>query len=171
MDMTKFSKENDRIQYVLLVFHIFSKYLWLWPLKDKMEETTTLAFRDVLRQERKPSRIRADKGQELRSKVVNDLLTDRNRKHVYSQNTEVKANYADRAMKTMKTKIYRYMTFKQSKRYIDRLQEFPRSYNKTYHRTIDTKFKQRGRGTRIYVPVPTESSSHRNKETIQVQSG
>lgn len=31
------------------------------------------------------------------------------------------------------------MTFKQSDRHIDRLQEFARGYNKTYHRTIDTK--------------------------------
>lgn len=31
------------------------------------------------------------------------------------------------------------MTFKQSQRYINRLQEFTRSYNKTYHRTIDNK--------------------------------
>ncbi|XP_062617400.1 uncharacterized protein LOC134279074 [Saccostrea cucullata] len=31
------------------------------------------------------------------------------------------------------------MTFKQSQRYIDRLQEFARSYNKTYHGTIDTE--------------------------------
>lgn len=45
----------------------------------------------------------------------------------------------ERAIKTIKTRIYRYMTFKQSVRYIDRLQEFARGYNKTYHRTIDTK--------------------------------
>lgn len=47
----------------------------------------------------------------------------------------MKANYAERAIKTIKTtcKMYRYMTFKQSKRYIDRLQEFVGSYNKTFH--------------------------------------
>lgn len=39
----------------------------------------------------------------------------------------------------IKTKMNRCMTFKQSKRYIDRLQEFAQSYNKTYRRTIDTK--------------------------------
>lgn len=51
----------------------------------------------------------------------------------------MEANYAERAIKTIKNRMYRYMTFKQSQRYIDRLQEFARSYNKTYHRTIDTK--------------------------------
>lgn len=51
----------------------------------------------------------------------------------------MKTNYAKRAIKTIKIRMYRYMTFKQSQRYIDRLQEFARSYYKTFHRTIDTK--------------------------------
>lgn len=64
---------------------------------------------------------------------------DYNIKHLYSQNTEVKANSAERAIKTIKNKMYRYMTVKQSQRFIDHLQEFARGSNKTYHRTIDTK--------------------------------
>ncbi|XP_062619356.1 uncharacterized protein LOC134280919 [Saccostrea cucullata] len=73
------------------------------------------------------------------SKENEGVQFDHNIEHFYSQNTEVKANYAERAIKTIKTKMYRYMTFKQSQRYIDRLQEFAQSYNKTYHRTIDTE--------------------------------
>lgn len=48
-------------------------------------------------------------------------------------------NYAERAIKTIKTRMYCYMTFKQSNRYIDRIQKFAGGYNKTYHRIIDTK--------------------------------
>lgn len=139
MDMTKFRKENDGVQYVLLVIDIFSKYLWMQPLKDKKGPTTARAFENILSEGRQPTKLRTDKGQEFRSIAFNNVLTDRNIKHFYSQNTEVKANYAERAIKTIKTRIYRYMTFKQSDRYIDRLQEFARGYNKTYHRTIDTK--------------------------------
>lgn len=139
MDMTKFKKENDGVQYVLLVIDIFSKYLWMQPLKDKKGPTTARAFESILSEGRQPTKLRTDKGQEFRSKAFNTVLTDRNIKHFYSQNTEVKANYAERAIKTIKTRMYRYMTFKQSNRYIDRLQEFAGGYNKTYHRTIDTK--------------------------------
>lgn len=108
------------------------------PLKDKKGPTTARAFEDILREGRQPTKLRTDKGQEFRSKAFNTVLTDRNI-HFYSQNTEVKANYAEIAIKTTKTRMYRYMTFKPSQRYIDRLQEFARSYNKTFHRTIDTK--------------------------------
>lgn len=48
-------------------------------------------------------------------------------------------NNKTRAIKTIKTRMYRYMTLKQFQRDIDRLQEFAQSYNKTYHRSIATK--------------------------------
>lgn len=125
------------IQYVLLVIDIFSKYLWMQPLKDKKGPTTARAFENILSEGRQPTKLRTEKGQEFRSKAFNNVLTDRNIFILKSQ--EVKANYAERAIKTIKTRMYRYMTFKQSNRYIDRLQEFAGGYNKTYHRTIDTK--------------------------------
>lgn len=139
MDMTKFKKENDGAQFVLLVIDIISKYVWMRPLKDKKGPTTARAFEDILREGRQPTKIRTDKGQEFGSKAFNNVLTDRNIQHLYSQNTKLKANFAERSIKTIKTRMYRYMTFKQSQRYIDRLQKFARSYNKTYHCTIDAK--------------------------------
>lgn len=45
MDMAKFKKENDGVQYVLLVIDIFSKYLWMQPIKDKKGPTTARAFK------------------------------------------------------------------------------------------------------------------------------
>ena len=38
--------------------------------------------------------------------------------------------------KTIKSKMYRYFTFKQNYAYIDNLQEFANSYNATFHRSI-----------------------------------
>lgn len=96
MDMTKFKKENDGVQYVLLVIDIFSKYLWMQPLKYKKGPTTARAFENILSEGRQPTKLRTDKGQEFRSKAFNTVLTDRNINHFYSQNTEMKANYAER---------------------------------------------------------------------------
>lgn len=81
MDMTKFKKENDGVQYVLLVIDIFSKYLWMQPLKDKKGPTTARAFENILSEGRQPTKLRTDKGQEFRSKAFNTVLTDRNIKH------------------------------------------------------------------------------------------
>ncbi|KAK3102040.1 hypothetical protein FSP39_008318 [Pinctada imbricata] len=137
MDMTKFAKENDGYAYILVVIDIFSKYLWLRPTLDKRGESITTAFQAILKEGRQPTRIRTDKGQEFKSRTFNALLKRNNIEHLYAQNTEIKANYAERVIKTVKAKIYRYMTYKQSQRYVDRLEDFNTNYNSTFHRTID----------------------------------
>lgn len=116
MDMSKYSKENDEVAFVLIVIDIFSKFLWMQPLKDKKGQSVTAALKNVLREGRRPTRIRSDKGQEFRSRTFNALLKEQNIEHLYAQNTEVKANYAERVIKTIKTKLYRYITYKQSYR-------------------------------------------------------
>lgn len=61
MNMTRFKKENDGVQFVLLIIDIFSKYLWMRPLKDKKGLTTARAFEDILREGREPTKLRTEK--------------------------------------------------------------------------------------------------------------
>lgn len=161
MDMSKYSKENDEVAFVLIVIDIFSKFLWMQPLKNKKGQSVTAALKNVLREGRRPTRIRSDKGQEFRSRTFNALLKEQNIEHLYAQNTEVKANYAERVIKTIKTKLYRYITYKQSYHYVDKLQDFARNYNATYHRTIGmppikvTKDKEGDLWWKMYWPKKT----------------
>ena len=105
MDISKFAKENSGFSSILDVIDIFSKFLWMRPLKDKKGQSITAAFQDILHEGRHPTRLRSDKGQEFRSKVFNALLKEQTIEHLYTQNTESKANYAERAIKTMKVKL------------------------------------------------------------------
>jgi hypothetical protein len=89
------------------------------------------ALKNIFAEGRSPSRIRNDKGQEFRS-----LLKQRRIEHLFAQNTEIKANYVERVIKTIKSKMYRYFTHAQSYNYIGELQKIAGSYNKAYHRTI-----------------------------------
>ena len=86
MDMVKFKKENNGVQFVLLVNDIFSKYLWMLPLKDKKGQTAARAFEDKLRDGIQPAKLRTDKGQgqEFRSRAFNSVLTDHSIKQFYS---------------------------------------------------------------------------------------
>ena len=49
---------------------------------------------------------------------------------------ETKASISERAIKTIKTKLYLYFTYKDNYSYIAVLQSRADSYNKIYHRTI-----------------------------------
>jgi transposase InsO family protein len=136
MDLVKFAKYNDGYRYILVVIDLFSKYLWLRKLKDKKGESVAKAFETIFKEGRKPYKMRTDKGQEFRARTVQFVFKEAGIKHFYAQN-EVKASVAERVIKTIKTKIYIYFTFKQSYRYIDKLQSFAGGYNHTNHGTID----------------------------------
>jgi len=55
---------------------------------------------------------------------------------MYTLNSEMKASVVERFNRTLKNKMWRYFTFKQSLRYIDVLQDLVNSYNSSYHRSI-----------------------------------
>ena len=58
---------------------------------------------------------------------------------MYSIHNEGKAVVAERFIRTLKTKIYKYMTSISKNTYIDKLDDIVNEYNNTYHRTIKVK--------------------------------
>ena len=58
---------------------------------------------------------------------------------MYSTNNEGKSVIAERFIRTLKNKIYKYMTSSSRNVYIDRLDEIVREYNNTYHKSIKMK--------------------------------
>ena len=58
---------------------------------------------------------------------------------MYSVHSEEKSVAAERFIRTLKTKIYKYMTSISKNVYIDKLDDIVDEYNNTYHRTIKMK--------------------------------
>ena len=58
---------------------------------------------------------------------------------MYSMHNEGKSVVAERFIRTLKNKIYRYMTSISKNVYIDKLDVIINEYNNTYHRTIKIK--------------------------------
>ena len=59
---------------------------------------------------------------------------------MYSIHNEGKSAVAERSIRTLKTKIYKYMTSIAKKNvYIEKLDDMLNEYNNTYHRTINMK--------------------------------
>ena len=60
------SRYNKGIRFLLCVIDIFSKYVWIVPLKDKKGVSIVTAFQSTLKQSnRKPNKIWVDKGSEF----------------------------------------------------------------------------------------------------------
>ena len=103
MDMVDLSKQNDGVKYVLVAIDIFSRFAHCQPIKTNKGEDVLQALKLILSGTRKPYMIRTDRGQEFRSKDVNAYLKGQNIHHFYALNTEIKAKYAERLIKTFET--------------------------------------------------------------------
>jgi hypothetical protein len=56
------SRQNRGYKYIALFVDIFSKYIWLEPLKTKQGKEVTLAVKKIFKEGRKPQVLRTDQG-------------------------------------------------------------------------------------------------------------
>ena len=138
-DMQLLSKYNKGIRFLLCVIDIFSQYAWVVPLKDRKGISIVKAFQSILKQSnRKPNKIWIDKGSEFCNVYFKKWLRD-NDIVMYSTHNEGKSVVAERFIRTLKSKIYKYMTSISKNVYIDKLDDIVDEYNNTYHTTIKMK--------------------------------
>ena len=117
-----YADENDGYKYLLLVIDIFSRYGRVQPLKDKSSKEVVKAFDKILTEGRKPKHLCTDAGREFTNNSFQEYLQTKNIIH-FTTHSEKQANYVERFIKTLKSKLYRYMVEKNSARYIDILQK------------------------------------------------
>ena len=122
-DMQLLTKYSKGIRFLLCVIDIFSKYAWVVPLKDKKGVSIVKAFQSILKQSnRKPNKIWVDKGSEFYNAYFKKWLRD-NDIVMYSTHSEGKSAVAERFIRTLKSKIYKYMTSISKNVYIDKLDD------------------------------------------------
>ena len=125
-DMTAFKDYNDGYTFLLLVIDTFSKYGWIIPLKNKKGGTVADALKDIF-EKRKPEKLWTDKGTEFKNKNVKKLI------EIYSTENEEKSSIAERWIRTMKEKMFKYFTDNNTYKYIDVLPDLVEDYNNTVH--------------------------------------
>ena len=125
-DMTALSKDNEGVNFLLLVIDIFSKYGWIVPLKNKKGETVANALKTIFK-ERKPGKLWTDKGREFYNKDVKDLV------ELYSTENEEKSSIVERWIRTIKEKMWKYFTDNNTYNCMDVLPELVEDYYNTVH--------------------------------------
>ncbi len=136
IDIQKIKEKNDQIQYLFLLIDVFSKKMWVYPLKDKKGKTVLQALRHWLAQiDQPPITLETDQGSEFKNEVVSSFLQAKGIEQQFAIGT-CKAAIAERANKSLQYLIFKYLTHTESLRYIDRLQDFVSTYNDRKHRTI-----------------------------------
>ena len=139
MDMQLISKLNKGFRFLLCVIDIFSKFAWVVPLKYIIGISIVDAFQKILdKSGGKPNKILVDKGSEFYNNSFIKWLKDKDIE-VFSIHNEIKTVVAEGFIRTLKTKIYKYLTSMSKNVYIDKLDDIVGEYHNTYHRTIKMK--------------------------------
>ena len=137
--MQLISKFNKGFRFLLCVIDIYSKYAWVVPLKDKKGVSIVNTFQNISKKSNtKPNKIWVDKGSEFYNCHFKKWLKDNNTE-MYSTHNEGKSVVAERFIRTIKKKIYKYMTSISKNVYIDKLDDIVDGCNNTKHRTIKMK--------------------------------
>lgn len=135
-DLAKF---NDGFQIILVCIDVVSRFAWAEPMINKTGPETARAFEAVLKNDvnsRKPEKFQTDDGKEFFNLHFNELMKKYNINH-FSIPSDKKAAIAERFIKTLKQKIYKYLDVEANrKRYIDVLQDLVKSYNTSFHSKI-----------------------------------
>ena len=94
-DIQLISKYNKKNRFLLCIIDLFSKYVWVVPLKDKKGVTIVNVFRSILNSsKRKPNKMWVDLGSEFYNKSFKKWLKDNDTK-MYSACNEGKSVVAE----------------------------------------------------------------------------
>ena len=157
--MQLIGKFNKGFTFLLCVIAIFSKYAWVAPLKDKKGASIVDAFQKILdKSARKPKKIWLNKRSEFHNNSFKKWLKG-NEIEMYSINIEGKSVTAERFIRTLKTKIYKYMTPISKNVYNDKLDDIVNKYNNTYQRTIKMKSVDVKDNIYVYIDFKKEANN------------
>ena len=135
-EMGNLQKYNNGVRYLLVLIDVVSKYLFVEPLKNKLALEVLTKFKKIFDESgRKPVKLQTDEGGEFVNKELGGYLKSKE-VTFFIVSSDKKAAIAERVIRTLKEKIYRYMHEKYTIMYIDMFQDLVSSYNNTYHKSI-----------------------------------
>ena len=88
------AKENDGVNYLLVVIDVLSKYVWVRPMKNKTASSLLEAFDSILSEGRKPEKLRTDKGTEFLNESFQQYLRKKGIQF-YTANNKPKASVVE----------------------------------------------------------------------------
>jgi hypothetical protein len=121
-DMHNIARFNKNFRYLVTCIDVFRKYAWVIPIKNKQAKSVLDAFKNIIRNSRrKINNLQSDQGTEFFNTEFKEYLS-----------------VVEHFNRTIKEKIYRFFTFKNTNNYISILDDLVLSYNNSFHRSIQT---------------------------------
>jgi hypothetical protein len=117
------------------VIAVFTKFLHIVPLLSKTGKAVTNAFETIINEAKRPIWVRTDRGKEFTNKSFQDILKRDGIQLQICKNPDIKCSIIERAHRTIRDKLFKYSTFKNTYKFINVLPKFVQGFNATIHGT------------------------------------
>lgn len=134
LDYANLHRYNNGYKYLITIIDIFSKYLYVIPIKRKCMKEVTERF-EILFKKIKPTKIRSDRGKEFDNREFRALCQKYDIIYFVTENQTKKCAIVERINRTLRHKIQRYMNHNKTFKYINVVKYFVHAYNNTIHRS------------------------------------
>lgn len=114
---------------MITIIDVFSKFAWAERIKSKSGQQVKQGLEHIckLAHPRKPLRVQSDRGTEFYNEKVQAVFKEQDVGH-FSTHGNTKAAVVERWNRTLKEKMFRYFTAKNTLKYIDILQSLVHAY-------------------------------------------
>jgi hypothetical protein len=146
-DLKSLSRTNKGFKYLLLAIDVLSKRIFVVPMRTKTAKDTLEAFEALISMmPQVPSRIFTDLGSEFQNALLRGFFKDHDIQKQEAATATIKASLAERAIRNLKQRLYRYFAHNKTTNWIDVVQTIADSINRSKSRThgmrpIDVTFK------------------------------
>lgn len=168
-DFSNLAKYNSHFKYLLTVIDVFTRVAYVRPLKNKTGRLTAEALQSIFASAKKPPKLlHTDGGREFYNPQVNKVLKKLKIKLFTTTQKATKASLVERFQKTLKGRIYRYLTASGGYRYIDKLQDFVAAYNHAPHGTLKMSPLQASEDTSVFHTLYEKDKKKKPKPNFKV---
>ena len=135
--LLELQSDNNNVRYLLFVIDLYSRFLTVYPMKTmRASEICTYLSHFLSNNIYTYNKITSDEGSEFTSDCIKLLYKKFNILQYHVSSREIKSSIAERVIRTIKSKIYKYLTESNQSRYIDKLQDIVDTYNITEHKGL-----------------------------------
>ena len=125
-DLSSYSQLNRGYKWIALYIDNFSKFVYVKPMKDKTAKSVADATAAIFSEnDIAPKNLQTDNGKEYYNKLFSNLMRKYDVNH-YSTFSNLKAAIAERAIKTIKNKIWKHFSMLGQYKWVDYLNEIIR---------------------------------------------
>jgi hypothetical protein len=136
-DFQQISAHNRGYRYLLVTIDVLSRQIFAAPVKSKRAEHMKDAFEEIFAQTpHHPWTLYTDKGNEFEAKEMKKFFKDKEIQKIASQSDDVKASVAERAIQTLKARLYRYFSNRNDLCWVDVVSKVVDAVNRAPSRAI-----------------------------------